>query len=170
MGVIRAAIIEDLGSVCRLISDVVDHLRSQGIDQWDEFYPTRNIFQDDIARGTLLIYSENGSAAGIVTLDDQQPPEYRSVQWTIPGRSLVIHRLAVNPAHQGRGIARSLMRHAEKTAARRLFDAIRLDAFEGNPAAVRLYDSLGYRRAGFVSFRKGRFHCFEKLVTARLPE
>lgn len=169
LGAIRAASIGDLNSVLTLISDVIVHLRSQGIDQWDTLYPTREVVQDDIARGRLFIYPDDGSPVGIVSLDDQQPSEYRSVGWTIPGRPLVVHRLAVHPANQGRGIACSLMRYAEETAAEEGFDAMRLDAFEENPAAVALYDRLGYRRAGFVSFRKGRFHCFEKQIAPCLP-
>lgn len=39
---------------------------------------------------------------------------------------------------------------------------IRLDAFTGNPRALKLYDGLGYRRSGYVTFRKGLFVCFEK--------
>ncbi len=44
------------------------------------------------------------------------------------------------------------------------YDVIRLDAFTRNPAAVRLYEGRGYRKAGIVSFRKGPFYCFEKRI------
>jgi len=62
------------------------------------------------------------------------------------------------------GIARQLMQFAENRASELDFGAIRLDAFIANPAALRLYASLGYQVAGTVMFRKGLFQCFEKAL------
>ncbi|MEI6207692.1 MAG: hypothetical protein WCP20_12990 [Desulfuromonadales bacterium] len=49
-------------------------------------------------------------------------------------------------------------------AAKQPYSTIRLDAFAGNPCALALYERLGFRRAGSVSFRKGMFWCFESQV------
>ena len=43
--------------------------------------------------------------------------------------------------------------------------AIRLDAFSLNPAALKLYESRGYERAGEIQFRKGLFYLYEKRLT-----
>jgi ribosomal protein S18 acetylase RimI-like enzyme len=58
------------------------------------------------------------------------------------------------------------MSFAEETAVTRGYDCIRLDAFTRNPAALALYESRGYRRAGTVHFRKGAFYCYEKAMRA----
>lgn len=56
------------------------------------------------------------------------------------------------------------MEFAEEKAEREGYQAIRLDAFTGNPPALALYDHRGYRKAGTVLFRKGWFFCFEKEI------
>jgi RimJ/RimL family protein N-acetyltransferase len=56
------------------------------------------------------------------------------------------------------------MEFAEQRAARAGYRAVRLDAFSGNPAALRLYDRLGYRRCGTARFRGRGFVLFEKVL------
>jgi ribosomal protein S18 acetylase RimI-like enzyme len=72
----------------------------------------------------------------------------------------------VDPRFQGRGLAREFMRFAERLAAERTCDVIRLDAFTANARALQLYQGLGYRDVGSVTFRKGVFRCFEKRLGA----
>ncbi|HTQ35630.1 MAG TPA: antibiotic biosynthesis monooxygenase [Steroidobacteraceae bacterium] len=43
-------------------------------------------------------------------------------------------------------------------------DCVRLDVFMQNPRAARFYEISSYRRAGQVRFRKGEFHCYEKII------
>jgi RimJ/RimL family protein N-acetyltransferase len=40
--------------------------------------------------------------------------------------------------------------------------SIRLDAFSGNTAAIKLYEKNNYRMRGTVRFRKEEFYCYEK--------
>jgi ribosomal protein S18 acetylase RimI-like enzyme len=106
---------------------------------------------------------EGHEMAGALVLNEYQDPEYAGVPWTIrDGRVAVVHRLMVDPACQGRGIGRGLMRFAEDRARELGYGVIRLDAFTANPRALRLYRRLGYHDAGSVTLRKGVFRCFEK--------
>jgi len=43
--------------------------------------------------------------------------------------------------------------------------SVRLDTFSENPAALRLYEKLGYKNTGRVNFRKGLFYLFEKSLS-----
>jgi GNAT superfamily N-acetyltransferase len=100
-----------------------------------------------------------------VALDDRQAVEYSAIQWQIStGPVGVIHRLMIAPSFAGRGLSKVLMQLVEAEARRRGYRSLRLDAFLANPAALRLYAGLGYRRAGEVQFRKGMFACFEKQI------
>ena len=58
------------------------------------------------------------------------------------------------------------MRFAEDHARALGYAAVRLDSFAGNAGALRLYEKLGYRHAGEVRFRKGRFLCLERSLAA----
>jgi GNAT superfamily N-acetyltransferase len=113
--------------------------------------------------------TDNGELVGGFTLDQNQDAEYASVPWSIvDDRVAVVHRLFVDPSHHGRGIAKKMMSVAERLATDLGCGSMRLDAFTLNPEALRLYQSLGYRDAGAVTFRKGVFRCFEKRLDATL--
>jgi ribosomal-protein-alanine N-acetyltransferase len=53
--------------------------------------------------------------------------------------------LAVHPEWQGRGIGRRMMEHLHDAARARGAKRIRLKVYPDNQAAIRLYESLGYR-------------------------
>ena len=146
-----------------LVRACVSHLCSQGIDQWDEAYPSRSTIETDVATGAAFVARCAGAIAGVIVLNQHQEHAYAMVPWRFThGPVLVVHRLMVHPDAEGQGLARALMAFAEKRALASGYASIRLDAFAENPRALRLYERLGYRAAGEVRFRKGRFRCFEK--------
>ena len=149
-----------------LIHKAVAVMLKNDIDQWDDSYPSREIFAADIAAKTLFKITSGKEIAGIIVLNENQAPEYSAITWQDnKGRPLVVHRLCLLPAFQGKGLARKLMRFAEEYALKNKFSSIRLDTYSKNFIALNLYDSLQYRRTGDVSFRAGKtFHCFEKLL------
>ena len=61
--------------------------------------------------------------------------------------------LAVEPAAQGRGVARALMDAIEQWAGRRGYGWVTLNVFDRNSRAKALYDSLGYELET-VAYRK----------------
>ncbi|MEZ5556918.1 GNAT family N-acetyltransferase, partial [Haliea sp.] len=95
-----------------------------------------------------------------------QPPEYASCNWRHGGAALVVHHLVVHPDYWRMGYAGRFMEFAERYASSLKHDAMRLDAYSANTAALSLYRSRGYREAGEVVFpRRSRpFICFEKTL------
>jgi ribosomal protein S18 acetylase RimI-like enzyme len=59
---------------------------------------------------------------------------------------LYVFRLAVLPAHRGRGLGRALLRHAEQEARARGLPRVHLGVRMALARQVALYESLGYRR------------------------
>jgi ribosomal protein S18 acetylase RimI-like enzyme len=156
----------DLDNACELLQACIAGMRAQGIDQWDDVYPNRQVFSADIQAKELSVCEDDSGLLGLIVLNGFQDPEYLDVSWTLTQEPIgVIHRLMVHPRAQGRGVARSLMVHAEEWARNRGFASLRLDAFTENPRALRLYPALGYRQAGEIRLRKGRFLVFEKDLT-----
>lgn len=159
----QAAAIGAVYDACRAV------LARAGVHQWTSTYPSRGTVADDIARACLYVCLDGAEPAAVVTLDALQEPEYADVAWRVrEGPVLVVHRLAVHPDYQRRGLATRLMDFAEAHARQHVCAAIRLDAFSGNPGALGLYERRGYARRGLVYF-SGRdlpFHCFEKAMEA----
>lgn len=161
---IRLACIEELDVLHGIVEDAIRHMEQQGIAQWDEIYPNREILEKDLERQEMHVIELDDRVSGLIVMNEDQSPEYADVHWRYPGRALVVHRLTIDPGYQRCGLATRLMDFAEKTAALEGYNCIRLDAFTRNPGAFGLYEDRGYRKAGLVRFRKGEFYCYEKPI------
>jgi ribosomal protein S18 acetylase RimI-like enzyme len=164
---IRLAIHDDLPALMLLVRRVVPLMLASGNLQWDENYPDEDVFRRDIDSNQLWIAEIGTSVAGIAAVTMDQEPDYAQVGWDINEPAIVVHRLAVDPAFRGAGVAAALMQRAEEIAAERGIAVLRVDTNTQNEATQRLFPKLGYRLAGEISlqFRPGlRFFCYEKRV------
>jgi ribosomal protein S18 acetylase RimI-like enzyme len=97
----------------------------------------------DVASGTrvVLVARSGGQVAGCVHLAIATQPNAR--------HRAEIQKLLVHSAHRRRGLARALMAAAEDEAQRLGRSLLVLDTEEGSHAE-RLYEQLGYQRAGVI--------------------
>lgn len=161
----RQAELSDLDGIVSLAGQAVVRMVSQKIDQWDELYPIREDFEQDINRGQLTVGMLGRKIAVIYTINGECEPEYESAEWKSPDKSYcILHRLCVNPLFQNRGIARQTMEYIEREAAAKGIQAIRLDVFSQNPHALKLYQNCGYKKVGTARWRKGLFYLMEKYL------
>ena len=138
---------------------------NQKIYQWNEYYPNLDVLKSDIEKKHLYILIEDNIILGIVALNDNQDDVYSEVVWKYNySRVLVIHRLAIHPKFQGKGIAKKLMDFSEQFAIENRFESTRLDAFSENPIALSIYEKRNYIKRGTVYFpyRDIPFYCYEK--------
>lgn len=155
----------DLDEVCTMVQDAATHMIEQNIFQWDELYPVREDFAEDIAKRQLMVGLVQGRIAVIYVLNQECDAEYDDGDWKYRDEPFyVIHRLCVSPGFQRMGIAASTLLHIEDTLKAVGIRAIRLDVFSGNPFALRLYERAGFFKTGEVHWRKGMFYLMEKRI------
>lgn len=162
---VRQATTADLPSILTLVRRVVPLMNAAGNFQWSADYPNEAVFQQDIARQHLWVAEVEGQLAGIAALTNDQDEEYAQADWDVTETALVTHRLAVDPAAQGKGVAVALLQKAEELAHAQGLRVLRVDTNSENQATQRLFPKLGYRFAGEITlgFRPGlRFFCYEK--------
>jgi ribosomal protein S18 acetylase RimI-like enzyme len=166
---VRQGKLEDIEAVMALVRRVVPLMRASGNLQWDADYPNSGVFERDVELAQLWIaeIADGGETqiAGIAAITTDQQPEYANVGWDTSELAIVVHRLAVDPAFQGKGIAAALMQQAEIVARSRGITILRVDTNSQNQATKKLFPKLGYLFAGETgfSFRPGlRFLCYEK--------
>ncbi|OZB98608.1 GNAT family N-acetyltransferase [Paenibacillus sp. XY044] len=163
---IRTGATGDMEEIMGLIARCVKVMQDGGSDQWDEQYPNRGVIGEDLKQGTLTVAVLDGSIAGIMVLDHHQDEQYDTVDWAdTKGPHLMMHRLAVDPMAQGRGVARKLVAFAEHFATENGYQSIRLDTYAKNGPALKLYRGLGYDQRGEVNYpgREAGFPAFEKV-------
>ncbi|WP_210514020.1 GNAT family N-acetyltransferase [Hymenobacter terricola] len=163
--IIRPATAADLPAILALVRRVVPLMNASGNFQWTGDYPNEAVFTSDIERNHLWVAELDAGVAGVAALTTDQDEEYAQADWDVTEPALVTHRLAVDPATQGKGVALALMEQAEKQAVAQGLRFLRVDTNSENAATQRLFPKLGYRFAGEITlgFRPGlRFFCYEK--------
>lgn len=140
-------------------------MRQSGNFQWDEHYPNHDVFREDIEKKQLWVAEVDGLLAGVAALTEDQEPEYAQVGFDLSQRAIVTHRLAVDPAFQGQGVATELLARAETLAVERGIRFLRIDTNSENQVTQKLFPKMGYVSAGEITlgFRPGlRFLAYEK--------
>lgn len=162
---IRLASQEDIPALITILRKVVPLMIASGNLQWDESYPNEEVFERDIRLRQLWVAEVDNAIAGVAAITMDQEPDYAQVGWDIDEPAIVVHRLAVDPAFRGAGVARALMQKAEEVATERNLTILRIDTNTQNQATQKLFPNLGYQLAGEIGlkFRPGlRFFCYEK--------
>lgn len=141
---------------------------TNGIFQWNEHYPKRSAFANDVKRGELYILEINKIILGCIVISTLMDDDYLPIKWlTETKNNIYIHRLAVHPDHQGKGLARQLMDYAETNSKLKGITSIRLDTFSKNKRNQKFYEFRGYKRLGSIYFPKQSehpFYCYELVL------
>ena len=95
-------------------------------------------FRAVLAERTILVAEENGTLVGYVEFDDTE-----------------LCRLYVETELQGRGIGRALLDAALAHPRLGTAERVVLQVWDENTRAVRLYESVGFRRVGTTEFTIG---------------
>ena len=165
---IRQGTEKDIDQLMDITFSCAQHMISKGIFQWNEHYPNRSAFEKDAQRNELYVLEIDDTVIGIIVLSTHMDQEYKDVQWlTENNNHLYVHRLAIQPKHQGQGHAQQLMDFAENYAKVNNFDSIRLDTFSQNPRNQKFYEQRGYQRLGSIYFPKQSehpFYCYELVL------
>ena len=171
---IRLATAADLPAMAALYDAVLDREAESGVvyTNWQKgSYPTEATARAALEAGTLYVgAAEDGQLWGAAVLNGLQLPEYREIPWSVPAEDRevgVIHTLCIHPASTRQGRARELVAFCEEESRRLGRTAMRLDTWEGNVPANRLYPALGYRYAGaaeffFQGYIREVLNCYEK--------
>ena len=158
----------DLDSVMKMINACALDLISKNIFQWSEKYPSSEVFKNDIEKNVLFVTKHKLKIIGCLALCSNKDIEYKNIKWlTEDNKNLYIHRLAVDPNFQKKGIGKSLMDFAEEYAKKNDFKSIRLDTFSQNKRNNKFYKSREYVKLDDVFFpaqSEYPFHCYEKII------
>ena len=165
---IRKALISDLETVKSLTEACAKKMINDGIFQWNDHYPSKEIFRKDIEEESLYVWDDKNQIKGCIMFSPEKDEVYNSTKWlTQDDKNIYVHRLAVHPKFQKKGIGNKLMNFTESIAKKLNFISIRLDTFSQNKSNNKFYESRGYQKLGDVFFRKQSefpFHCYEKIL------
>jgi ribosomal protein S18 acetylase RimI-like enzyme len=165
---IRKGKLEDIEAIMSLTKDCAKAMIARGVYQWNEHYPNKLAFENDVTRNELYVLEIEGVIRGTIVISTFMDNEYIPITWLTKNmNNIYIHRLAIHPELQGKGFAQQLMDFAEQYAIDNNYASIRLDTFSQNKRNQKFYELRGYKRLGDIYFPKQSeypFHCYELVL------
>jgi GNAT superfamily N-acetyltransferase len=124
----RAAIPDDEAGAAACVDDAYRHyIDRNGLVPG----PMRDDYAELIRAHDVTVVERNGQIVGVLVLK-------------VAAEGFLLDNIAVAPAHQGTGVGRYLLAHAEREALRRGYDSIYLYTQEIMTENRALYEHLGY--------------------------
>ena len=150
----------DIENIMGLIADAQNWFRKQGIDQWQDGYPTRDIISSDVQGGVNYVIEYNGVTVATAVISFTGEPTYLKIKgkgWQNGNPYAVVHRIAVADKYRRMGIAKELLYFAEELCAERGVSDIRIDTHIDNKPMRGLLKKIGYTHCGRITLISGAY-------------
>ena len=170
---LRPATVAEMSRIMAIVTDAQRFLKESGVDQWQEGYPSPEVFTQDIAKGVCWVATIDGRVAAVISVYFEPEACYASVEdgkWlTGDAPYAVFHRAAVSADYRGMGIAGQMLSFAESLAREQGFKSLRGDTHRNNKPMRALLEKQGYIHCGTiyldgVKTTKNQRVCYEKLL------
>ena len=153
MGIdLRLATAGDVPTIMVIIRANLPLMEAAGNPQWDATYPLADHFEADIAQQQLWVaVDQERGVVGCGALTESPEPDYASAGCDLTYKSIVPHRMAIDPQWQRKGIASLFLQQAEQLAKDRGYSFVRIDTNKCNPVMPSLITKAGYEFKGEIS-------------------
>nr|WP_069996567.1 GNAT family N-acetyltransferase [Staphylococcus caeli] len=130
-----------------IVEEAKSIMKQDNNDQWDEYYPLEEHFEQDIEKETLFVLEEDSKIYAFIVIDQQQSEWYDEIEWPVNRNgAYVIHRLAGSSEYKG--AATQLFDFAVNMALEHQIHVLITDTFALNKRAQGLFEKFGFTKVG----------------------
>ena len=149
----RKATLKDLDQVMLAVEDAREFLKEQGNGQWQDGYPNRDDFINDINNGRLFVVLDSNNPDIIVgccalTYHEEDYHHLYIGKWLTDLTYMVMHRVAVKKEYRGQGYGKKLFQIFINQAKLEGYRSLRIDTHEGNSLMRHLIMASGFIYCG----------------------
>ena len=166
----RKAEISDVASIMEVIEDAKLYLKEQGIDQWQDGFPTKELIVEDIIMRESFVFVEEEEIVGYICVNLGEEPNYNTIYdgaWKLEGSDFgTIHRTALKSDFRGKGVSLRMFFLAEQLCVKKAKQSIRIDTHRDNQLMQHLCVKYGYEYCGTILLDRNnaRRIAYEKLL------
>lgn len=164
----------DIEKVSALYDAICGHLESHtNYCGWRQgIYPAREDAAAGIEEQALWVADIDGRIAGTLILRHTPEEAYALADWDTAleySEILVLYTFAVHPDFLHQGIGRQMLEFVLDYAAGENMKAVRLDVYEKNTPAIRLYEQMGFGYVdtvdlGYSAYGLKRFRLYQRML------
>lgn len=169
----RLAQASDLDEIMKIIDNARAFMKANGINQWQNGHPNREVFVKDINNGSCHVFMDDDKIVGVISVFLENDPCYDVVydeKWLTSNMPYaVFHRVAVSGDCRGRGVSVQMLSYIENLAREKGFYSMRGDTHRDNKAMRRLLEKCGYTHCGTIQIDEpapgdSERLCYEKVI------
>ena len=124
-------------------------------------YPTIDTAKDGIRDGGLfLVFDEEDKLIASFILRHNGEEGYSFVDWKVELKEeevYVIYTLVVDPQHRGSNYGKYIMEYIKEYAKVNSCKAVRLDVYQNNLPAIKLYENCGFVLMDLIDLGYGKY-------------
>ena len=149
----RLAKMKDIDSIMEAVEDSRELLKEQGNGQWQDGYPNRDDFINDIKNKRLfVVFDEDdvNKVAGVCALTYREEDYHHLYEgkWLTELPYMVMHRVALKKEYRHQGYGKKLFKVFIEQAKLEGYRSLRIDTHEGNAVMRHLITSFGFVYCG----------------------
>ena len=146
----------DVESLAILYDELLDYLEETiNYPGWKKgVYPVKDDAMAGVEAGTLYVATHENEIIGSMILRHECEGPYQTAPWRVQlseEKVFVIHTFVVSPQYLSQGVGQKLLTYAMELARKNGVKALRLDVYEKNEPAIRLYEKVGFQWVTKVS-------------------
>ncbi len=166
----RLATLEDIDEIMIAVEDSREILRLQGNGQWQDGYPNKDDFINDIKNQNLYVVLDKNDLfkiAGVCALTyfEEDYHHLYEGKWKTELDYMVMHRVALNKKYAHQGYGDLLFKTFIDVAIKKGYHSLRIDTHEGNTIMRHLISKFGFEYCGRVILPSNKDRMvFEKVL------
>ena len=153
---LRQSTVDDLPRIIDIIGGAKKTLRDRGVDQWQVGYPDEKILEQDIQEDISYVLILDGEVVGVAALQQGYDKNYQDMtsgSWSKDSDVTysIIHRIAVEPGHQGQHLSAALIQQLLTISHYLGYSDVRIDTHPDNLVMQHVITSNGFVEKGTIT-------------------
>ncbi len=140
----------ELITISALAKKTRQYMQNLGLKQWVDGYPDYAQFLFDYNNQGLYVYKEDNVIIASMSLLPENDEAYKELKW-LKDKSIVMHRVLVDPEHQKSGIGGLLFNYAINLARTNSYESVKVDTHPDNYKMQRLIKKMEFQDIGYLS-------------------
>ena len=151
--VYKKATLDQIDEIMIAVEDSRELLKEQGNGQWQDGYPNRDSFVEDIKNGRLFaIFDDNDPEilVGVcaITYSEEDYNHLYEGKWLTDLPYVVMHRVALKKEYRNKGYGKRLFEIFIDVAQKEGFHSLRIDTHEFNSIMRHIIEKFGFVYCG----------------------
>lgn len=161
---------QHLPEIWRITEEAKAQLRRLGLDQWQQGYPSKSVWEEDIANKRAWLATEGEKVLGAFAFCTTPDISYEEIKgkWLTDTPYAGIHRVCVSDDSKGKGVAGRMFAHGFSMAKDLGFALVRIDTHPGNLPMQRALKKAGFVPCGSIFLKEEMEYGAERIAFERI--